>query len=211
MTGQGPVIWWIRRDLRLRDNPALNEAIALARGAGVIPLYILDPLDAAMGAAPQFRLGLGLEKFDKTLRGCGSQLNIRRGDALAVLKEICAEVGAQAVVWSRAYDPEAIARDTGVKSALKDVGILAKSTGGRVLFEPWTVATGAGGMFKVYTPFWKAVRDREPDGLTAGPEDIPAPPVWPASVDLSDLGLGDAMNRGAEIVAAHCHVGEEVA
>jgi deoxyribodipyrimidine photo-lyase len=176
-----------------------------------MPLYILDPLDAAMGAAPQFRLGLGLEKFDKALRGCGSQLNIRRGDALAVLKEICTEVGAQAVVWSRAYDPEAIARDTGVKSALKDVGIPAKSTGGRVLFEPWTVATGAGGMFKVYTPFWKAVRDREPDGLTAGPEDIPAPPIWPASVDLSDLGLGGTMNRGAEIVAAHCHVGEEVA
>lgn len=211
MTGQGPVIWWIRRDLRLRDNPALNEAIALAKGAGVIPVFILDPLDAAMGAAPQFRLGLGLEKFNKILNGCGSQLIFRRGDALTVLKEVCAEVGAQAVVWSRAYDPEAIARDTGVKSGLKDVGITAKSTGGRVLFEPWTVATGAGGMFKVYTPFWKAVRNRVPDGLTAGPEELSAPSAWPASLGLSDLGLGHAMNRGADIVAAHCHVGEEIA
>ena len=60
MANQGPVIWWIRRDLRLRDNPALAQAIALAKGAGVIPVYILDPLDMAMGLLRSFGLALGL-------------------------------------------------------------------------------------------------------------------------------------------------------
>ena len=34
-------IWWIRRDLRLADNPALTAALAMADQ--VIPLFILDP------------------------------------------------------------------------------------------------------------------------------------------------------------------------
>ena len=211
MADQGPAIWWIRRDLRLRDNPALMQALELSKGAGVIPVYILDPLDEALGAAPQFRLGLGLEKFNQTLKACGSQLILRRGPALKVLQDICGEVGATSVVWSRAYDPDAIARDSDVKASLKTIGINAQSTGGRVLFEPWTVATGAGGMFKVYTPFWKAVRERDPGGVIAAPDRMPPPSQWPASLGLAELGLGRAMRRGADIVAAHCHVGEDAA
>jgi len=34
-------IWWIRRDLRFTDNPALSAAVA--RGGPVIPCFILDP------------------------------------------------------------------------------------------------------------------------------------------------------------------------
>jgi len=33
-------LWWIRRNLRLSDNPAL--AVALAQGVGVIPAFMLD-------------------------------------------------------------------------------------------------------------------------------------------------------------------------
>jgi len=34
-------IWWIRRDLRLADNPALTAAAA--NGARVIPCIVIDP------------------------------------------------------------------------------------------------------------------------------------------------------------------------
>jgi deoxyribodipyrimidine photo-lyase len=34
-------IWWIRRDLRLSDNLALNEV--LHKAGSFIPLFILDP------------------------------------------------------------------------------------------------------------------------------------------------------------------------
>ena len=33
-------IWWIRRDLRLTDNPALHSALGQGQ---VIPVFILDP------------------------------------------------------------------------------------------------------------------------------------------------------------------------
>ena len=34
-------IWWIRRDLRLEDNPALQEATD--KSTHILPLFILDP------------------------------------------------------------------------------------------------------------------------------------------------------------------------
>ena len=77
MTDTRPVIWWIRRDLRLRDNPALQAALAM--GGPVIPLYIFDPQEEALGAAPKFRLSLGLKAFGQTLEGLGSRLILRRG------------------------------------------------------------------------------------------------------------------------------------
>jgi deoxyribodipyrimidine photolyase len=37
-----PALWWVRRDLRLADNPALRAAID--EGGGVLPLFVLDPV-----------------------------------------------------------------------------------------------------------------------------------------------------------------------
>ena len=34
-------LWWIKRDVRLNDNPALQAA--LARSGQVLPTYILEP------------------------------------------------------------------------------------------------------------------------------------------------------------------------
>ena len=209
MTDTRPVIWWIRRDLRLRDNPALSAAVAT--GAPVIPLYIHDPLDEALGAAPKFRLGLGLARFATTLKGVGSRLILRRGDALEVLEQVLSETGAARVIWSRAYDPQAISRDTQIKERLKALDIEAKSTGGHLLFEPWTVATKAGGAFKVYTPFWKAVRDRSVALLSDRPASLRAPAAWPQSAELETFAMDAAMHRGADIVAQHCRVGEDLA
>jgi deoxyribodipyrimidine photo-lyase len=206
---QAPVIWWIRRDLRLADNPALTAAVE--RGAPVIPLYILDGQEEALGAAPKFRLGLGLAHFAKVLAGRGSLLILRRGDAQQVLSDVVKETGAGAVYWSRLYDPDAISRDTAVKETLKSGGLEAKSFGGRLLFEPWTVETKAGGMFRVYTPFWKAVREREPAALLPEPSKIPAPDVWPDSEDLDAWQMGAGMRRGADVVKDHCRVGEAAA
>ncbi len=48
-----------------------------------------------------------------------------------------------------------------VKAALKEAGVEARSFAGHLLFEPWTVETKTGDYYKVYTPFWKSVKDRE--------------------------------------------------
>lgn len=201
-----PVIWWVRRDLRLTDNPAL--VAATETGAPVIPVFILDPETEAQGAAPLWRLGLGLGAFDKALRGLGSRIVFRKGDALAVLRDLIAETGARAVHWTRAYDPIAQQRDTAVKSALSDAGVTAASHAGHLLFEPWTVETGTGGFYRVYTPFWKAVRSRDVAPALPAPRRIAPPDVWPDGPALEDLAMGARMRRGAAIVGQHARPGE---
>ncbi len=206
---ESPLILWIRRDFRLSDNPMLSDAAK--SGRPVVPVFILDPETEALGAAPKWRLGLGLEQFSKALEALGSRLIFRRGPALSVLRGLVKETGAGAVHWGRLYDPEAIARDSSVKAALRAGGIEAVSHSGHLLFEPMAVQTGQGSYYKVYSPFWRAVKDLHVAAPLPAPKCLTAPEAWPASDVLADWTLGHAMRRGADVVQAHVGVGEAVA
>src|SRR6056297_193196 len=209
MTDITPSIVWLRRDLRLSDNPAL--AAACARGGPVIAVFIHHDSVARLGAAPKWRLGLSLGDLSHALAAKGSRLILRSGDACNVLLDLIKETGAGAVHWSRLYDPEAIARDSAIKSALKERGIEAESHNAHLLFEPWTVETQQGGFYKVYTPMWRAVKDRDVPAPESTPQHIPGPEAWPESERLEDWNLGAAMQRGAEVCLPHQCVGEAAA
>ena len=209
MSDTPPTILWLRRDLRLSDHDALRAAVK--RGGPVIPVYIRDQMVDDLGAAPKWRLGLGIEDMAEALDGKASGLVLRSGDALAVLRDLIHETGANAVYWSRLYDPEAIARDTSVKSALKEDGIEAESFTGHLLFEPWTVETKEGGFYKVYSPMWRNVKDRDVPAAEPAPSHIPAPEHWPKSETLAEWRLGAAMDRGAKVCRPYQRVGEEAA
>jgi deoxyribodipyrimidine photo-lyase len=182
-----PLILWFRRDLRLGDHPMLTAAVA--SGRPLVPVFILDPETEALGAAPNFRLDLALGAFAATLARHGSRLILRRGPALPVLEALMAETGAAGVMWSRSYDAAARDRDQAVKAALKARGLLAQSHPGALLFEPWEVETGQGGPYRVYTPFWRAVRGRPVAEAAPAPATLPAPSVWPASDRLNDCSF----------------------
>lgn len=205
----GPVIVWFRRDLRLADNAALTAAAR--SGRAVIPVFLLDETASCLGAAPRWRLGQGVAALARALEARGLRLILRRGRALDSLRALIAETGAGAVFWTRGYDPAAIARDRDVKAALRADGYDVQSFPGHVLFEPWTVQTGTGGFYRVYTPFWKAVRNREVVPLLPAPPRLRGPDDWPGSDDLAAWSLAAGMNRGAEIVARHAIVGEAAA
>ncbi len=203
-----PLILWFRRDLRLGDHPML--AAAVASGRPLIPVFILDPETESIGAAAKWRLGLSLAALDADLKRIGSRLTFRRGVALAVLPGLIADTGAAGVHWSRLYDPAAIARDTGVKAALKGT-VEVVSHAGHLLHEPHTVETGTGGFYRVYTPYWRAVKDRDVASPAAAPKALRGPGAWPASDDLSGWHLGAAMQRGADVVRPAQRVGEGAA
>ena len=209
MSDTAPVLMWFRRDLRLSDHAALTAACEA--GQPVIPVFINDPLVERLGAAPKWRLGLGIGALAESLEDKGSRLVLRRGDALEVLQDLIAETGAAAVFWSRLYDPDSIDRDGKIKETLKDADIDARSFGGHLMFEPWTVETKTGGYYKVYTPFWNAVKNVGVGAPRATPSSIPAPKSWPDSDDLDSWQMGAAMDRGADVVRPFVQLGEQSA
>ncbi len=209
MTDNSPILMWFRRDLRLSDHPALDAAARAGRP--VVPVFIHDEGVETLGAAPKWRLGLSAADLADRLKARGSRLICRRGQALEVLQSLLAETGAGSVFWSRLYDPDSKVRDTAIKAAMKAQGIEARSFPGHVMFEPWTVETGSGGFYKVYSPFWRAVKDRDVPASLPAPGRIPAPAYWPQSEAVADWNMGAAMQRGARIVARHVAVGEEAA
>lgn len=203
-----PQIWWVRRDLRLADNRALRAA---ANAGPVVAVFIRDASVEALGAAAKWRLGAGLEALEASLAAMGSRLILRTGDAGAVLGALIAETGAVGVHWQRLYDPVARARDERIKIALKVLDISVKSHPGMLLHEPWDVRTGANGHYKVFTPFWKAIRGVDPGAACARPKTIGVPERWPASEALENWHLGAGLHRGRAVVTGYHAPGEAAA
>jgi deoxyribodipyrimidine photo-lyase len=178
---------WFRQDLRLADNPAL--AAAVESGRPIIPLYILEP-DSPLGGASLWWLDKSLTSLVASLQTLGSRLILRRGDPVHQIGEIIAATGAGGVVWNRLYDKHSVARDSALKSDLRADGVEAQSFDGGLLVEPWTVKSGSGDPYKVFTPFWRAARGVLVDRPAfATPASLPAPPSWPGSESLADWGL----------------------
>ncbi|MCH9812270.1 DNA photolyase family protein [bacterium] len=136
-------IYWVRKDLRLEDNPALVEA-ALHRK--VLPVFILDEKEE-IGAASKWWLHYSLQSLSSAF---GGSLSIFQGNPLTILKELVERNGGEAVYWNRCYTPYTVARDKIIKEALP-----AKSFNGSLLFEPWEIKKDNGEPYKVFTPFFK--------------------------------------------------------
>ncbi len=186
----GPVIVWLRNDLRLADNPAL--AAAVASGRPVIPLYVLDETAGVrpMGGASLWWLDKSLAALAASLEAIGSRLILRRGPARAVLEDIVAHAKPAAVVWNRLYDSAAIDRDSAIKAWLKDEGVGCESFNAGLLNEPWTIRNGSGLPYKVFTPYWRAARDQlRHVQVEPAPKAMAAPAQWPPTEDLDGWGL----------------------
>ena len=187
-------IVWLRRDLRLADNPALHHA--LENHAAVLPVYIDDDRDDPWvpGAAANAWLARSLAALDAALRDAGSRLTIRKGPAATALPALADEVGADAVYWNRLYDPHSRARDEALKASLKAAGREAQSYNGHLLIEPWEAETGTGNPYKVFSPFWKNISARLPQRSTLpAPRQLKPPSAWPATEAVAALALTPAI------------------
>lgn len=203
---QRPIILWFRRDLRLTDHPALHEA-ALS-GRPVIPVFLNDEGVEALGAAPRMRIGMSVAALAETLVAAESRLVLKRGKAVEALRALVAETGAGAVWWTAMHDPLSRGRDAEVAEWLEAAGLAWRSFPGQLLHDPSRLLTKSGGPFKVYTPFWKALRATDPGEPLPPPVRLRAPEVWPVSDALEDWHLEAPMNRGGPIVAAWQAPGE---
>jgi deoxyribodipyrimidine photo-lyase len=186
-----PVILWFRRDLRLNDNPALHAAAAT--GAPVIPLYILDDEAAgpwAPGAVARWWLHHSLSALGASLHTRGAALVLRRGPAAAVLSDLIHETGAAGLFWNHCYEPWAMARDEAIEADLSRRGLTVSTHNATQLIAPHIPRTKTGNPYKVFKPFWNALRaGPEPARPHPAPHALPAPATRPRSDRLADWSL----------------------
>jgi deoxyribodipyrimidine photo-lyase len=187
-------IVWFRNDLRLADNPAL--AAACASGLPALCLFIHEERSQAirpLGGATRWRLNLGLQALAQEMERRGGELHFLRGAAEDVLPRLAKKASAAKIFWNRRYGAGEIAQDTRLKALLRASGHEVASFNGALLAEPWEIATKSGGAFKVFTPFWRALREKwVPSSPAPTPEAI-RPADWPQEAPLrttlADLGL----------------------
>jgi deoxyribodipyrimidine photo-lyase len=191
-----PALVWFRRDLRVRDHPALVDAVA--RHERVAPVYVLDPtLIRGRFASPTrtwFLLG-ALDALDASLRERGAKLHVAVGDPRVLIPRLAQEAGASAVYVSRDPGPYGRERDRQVAARLARDGIAFRPKRGILVHEPDELLTHDGRPFSVYSPFrraWEAMPRRR---ILEAPEAVPplrGPSLGSGSVpSLAELGLGD--------------------
>ena len=188
---------WFRDDLRVSDQPAL--AAAIARGQPVIALYVFNTMGdtRAPGAAFRWKLHGALHNLQAALATLNIPLVLQDGDAAEELETLIQAQRVNAVFWSRRYAPDAVAQDKTIMARLKSLGTTVESFNSKLLAEPWTVKTGAGGSFKVFTPFCRAARSRHSDLRPRPAPDAAIPWEMPPGLgdDLESWGLTSILSR----------------
>jgi deoxyribodipyrimidine photo-lyase len=199
-----PILLWLRRDLRLKDNPAL--AATVATGRPVVAVFVRPEPDEIGGASAWWR-GRSLAALAEDLAARGSRLVLRSGAADKVLSALAQETDAAALAFNQSLEPGQIATDQAVMRVLGDRGIEILEHRANRLHDPWTAKTKTGGPFKVFTPFWRklAAEYRSPARHNA-PKHLQAPKHWPKGEDVADWqvtarwasGFGDAWTPGED-------------
>jgi deoxyribodipyrimidine photo-lyase len=172
------------RDLRVHDNPALHAACSAADR--VVPLFVVDPAVPSSPNRKRF-LAQSLADLRESLRGCGGDLIIRKGDPVVQAVKLAKAVDAVAIGLAADASGYAARRQRRLAEACLIEGVNLRLFDGVTVVPPGAVRPGGGGdHYKVFTPYWRAwqeVRRRDvlpaprritlPDGLAPG--ELPGP------------------------------------
>ena len=95
MATSARIVWWLKKDFRLSDNPALVDAIRLAgvgeSGGTVTPLFIFEPSAMESPETSAFHVAAVTEAIRglrKLLRPAGGEVLVARGEVVDVLSSL---------------------------------------------------------------------------------------------------------------------------
>ncbi|CAE7492942.1 CRYD, partial [Symbiodinium natans] len=130
----GPVIIWLRHELRLADNPLLQQGLQLcAGGRALLLVFCRDPREFGPATRTQFgsqKVGDVRRRFvEESLKDLDNQL-VDRGSRLCVFNSppeevfpaLCAATGAQEVLAGAQFCPEERRAETVTAAALAATG-----------------------------------------------------------------------------------------
>lgn len=153
------VLFWHRRDLRIKDNSGLFNA--LTSGFKVQPVFIFDkkilsslpPNDQRVVFIHQ-----EIKKIKKAYQDLGSDLIVHYGDPIDLIPSLAATLNCEQVFTNADYEPYARQRDQAIKEKLQEQAAKLIEIKDHVIFEKSEITKDDGLPYTVYTPYankWK--------------------------------------------------------
>lgn len=165
------------RDLRVHDNPMLAAA---ARAERIVPLFVVDEKISVPDGRSRF-LAESLADLDRSLRGLGGRLVVRRGDPVGQIRRVAQEVGAERVHIAADVSGYARARESALRPALGRT-VLHAHDDVHTIVPPGFLAPQGKDHFAVFTPYYRRWREVPWRRSVAPPEVVRLP-----GIDAGDL------------------------
>jgi deoxyribodipyrimidine photo-lyase len=198
---------WLRRDLRLHDQPALTAACKECDE--VISLFVFDEPLLQMhefgSHCVHFMLGC-LQDLGSSLAELGIPLYWRRGEPVKEVVHSARDLKVDIVYWNRDYEPGALMRDRLVQQRLGKLGVATGTFKDHVVFEAAELR-GVTGMplqrYNAYRARWWA------QWHAATPAILPIPSGKTHAVSFPTFGsLPSVVDLKYDPVESECEPGE---
>ena len=150
-------IFWFRRDLRLKDNHGLYQA--LESGKKVLPIFIfdediLDLLENKSDKRVDFIVQT-LQTLNSFLKSKNKGIKIFKGKPLEIYKKLTENYEIEAVYSNEDYEPYAIKRDQEIADFLASKNIAFHQFKDQVIFHKDEIVKADKKPYTVYTPYSK--------------------------------------------------------
>ncbi len=166
------VLFIFRRDLRLEDNTALNEA--LRSGHQVTAAFLVDPELLGRWRQSEKRLAFmaqSLRELSEQIGAHGGNLVFRSGTPARALAGLLDESEYSAVYVNRDYTPFARRRDAELEKLCEDKGVRFHAFDDHLLNPPGLVLKDDGKPYTVFTPYFRRAQRfqlAQPQALVEG-------------------------------------------
>lgn len=147
-----------RRDLRMHDNTALQQAANLSHH--VACCFIIDPRQA--GAKNGFKSNSALQFMAESCRDLADDIRARGGKfylfsgvAEKIVAELLKKEKFDAVFFNKDYTPFSLKRDEAIQKICFEHGVACHSFDDALLTSPETVHKKDGTPYTMFTPFFK--------------------------------------------------------
>lgn len=150
-------IFWFRRDLRLKDNHGLYQAVE--SGKKVLPIFIfdediLDLLENKSDKRVDF-IVQALQTLNSFLKSKNKGIKIFKGKPLEIYKKLTENYVIETVYSNEDYEPYAIKRDQEIADFLASKNIAFHSFKDQVIFHKDEIVKADKKPYTVYTPYSK--------------------------------------------------------
>jgi deoxyribodipyrimidine photo-lyase len=175
MTTPSVILFWFRRDLRLKDNTGLYHALKMAQKEGlkVLPIFIfdqmiLDKLEDKEDRRVDF-IHRTITELQSELNSKGKSMWVYYGTPDAAFEALNKQYQIKAVFTNKDYEQYGIQRDRSISSQLIKSQISFHSFKDQVIFEQAEVTKDDGKPYTVFTPYsrkWKAAWEANPPKMS---------------------------------------------